>query len=165
MSDLEIRQEQPGDESAIARIVEAAFENHPHSDGSEPRIVSALRESDDLTISLVAFCEKIVGHVAFSPVRINGVRDGWYGLGPVSVLPARQNEGIGAALVRDGLQRLAAIGAAGCVVLGEPAYYARFGFAHDPHMVLPGVPPRYFQRLVIAGDVPRGEVAYAPAFS
>ena len=68
------------------------------------------------------------------------------------------------ALIEAGLQRLIARGARGCVVLGDPAYYARFGFIHDPALTFPGAPAEYFQRLVLRGDPPSGAVRYAPAF-
>jgi len=81
------------------------------------------------------------------------------------VLPDWQRRGIGAALVGAGLEDLQRIDAAGCVVLGEPGYYARFGFAHDPALTYPGaLLPRHFQRLLLRGDCPRGEVSYAAAF-
>ena len=71
----------------------------------------------------------------------------------------------GGALVEAGLEDLQRIDAAGCVVLGEPEYYARFGFAHDPALSYPGAIVReYFQRLVLRGDPPRGVVSYAAAF-
>ena len=160
-----IRPERVGDRSAIQGVVAAAFDGHPHSDGSEPGIVDALRADGDLAISLVA--EEggaIVGHVAFSPVSVSDGSEGWFGLGPVAVDPARQGEGIGTALIERGLDLLRDRGAAGCVVLGNPAYYARFGFAHDPALTYPGPPPEYFQRLVIGNSGAQGVVAYARAF-
>ena len=160
-----IRPERVGDRSAIQGVVAAAFDGHPHSDGSEPGIVDALRADGDLAISLVA--EEggaIVGHVAFSPVSVSDGSEWWAGLGPVAVDPARQGEGIGTALIERGLDLLRDRGAAGCVVLGDPAYYARFGFAHDPALTYPGPPPEYFQRLVIGNSGAQGVVAYARAF-
>ena len=160
-----IRPERVGDRSAIQGVVAAAFDGHPHSDGSEPGIVDTLRADGDLAISLVA--EEggaIVGHVAFSPVSVSDGSEGWFGLGPVAVDPARQGEGIGTALIERGLDLLRDRGAAGCVVLGDPAYYARFGFAHDPALTYPGPPPEYFQRLVIGNSGAQGVVAYARAF-
>jgi putative acetyltransferase len=56
-------------------------------------------------------------------------------------------------------------GAQGCVLLGDPAYYRRFGFAPDPRLVLPGVPPEYFQALPFGDAVPAGTVAYHAAFN
>jgi putative acetyltransferase len=107
-----------------------------------------------------------VGHVAISPVTISdGARD-WYGLGPVSVLPRCQGRGIGSRLVREALVQLRVIGGRGCVVLGEPAYYARFGFRAEPRLVLPDVPPAYSQALAFdaAGPMPVGTVSYHAAF-
>jgi putative acetyltransferase len=160
-----IRPERAGDQSAIHNVVAAAFAGQPHSDGSEPGIVDALRADGDLAISLVAEDGgEVAGHAAFSPVTISDGSEGWFGLGPVAVAPKRQREGIGAALIERGLALLHERAAAGCVVLGDPAYYARFGFAHDPALAYPGPPPEYFQRLVIGVSNASGIVTYAPAF-
>lgn len=161
---LHIRGEQPGDEQAIDRVVTAAFAGHPHSDGREPRIIAGLRAAGELTVSLVAEDPDIVGHVAFSPVTIGDGSARWFGLGPVAVTPARQREGIGDRLVRSGLDRLRGIAASGCVVLGDPDYYRRFGFVADPALLYPGPPPGYFQSLVLAGPPASGIVRYATAF-
>ena len=161
-----IRDERPGDEPAIAALTAAAFHDVAHSDGSEAAIVERLRADGDLAISLVAenLDLAIVGHAAFSPVAISDGTPRWYGLGPCSVIPLRQRAGIGSALIEEGLERLRQVGAGGCVVLGDPAYYRRFGFEHDPALAYPGPPPAYFQRLLLSGLVPRGIVSYAPAF-
>ena len=164
MTSYAIRAELPGDAEAIRGIVEAAFADAPHSAGTEPVIVESLRERGELTVSLVALADEIVGHVAFSPVRIEDGSPNWIGLGPVAVLPRRQGEGIGAALIRIGIERLRATGAAGCVVLGDPGYYGRFGFTADPRLRYPGPPAEYFQRLVLRGRAPSGVVTYSPAF-
>ena len=131
MSDYVIRAERADDTVAIAALVALAIKGVRHSDGSEPQIVERLRRAGALTVSLVA--EEgwdILGHVAFSPVTIADGTEGWFGLGPVAVTPGRQSEGIGAALVEAGLQRLHDDGASGCVVLGDPVYYQRFGFTN-----------------------------------
>lgn len=159
-----IRSELPGDVDAIRAVTTAAFAGTPYGSGSEAAIVDALRQSGALTVSLVAVDCGVVGHVAFSPVRIDGVPGNWYGLGPVSVQPERQRKGIGERLIRDGLARLMQSGAGGCVVLGDPSYYRRFGFVTDPGLHYRGAPQRYFQRLVIGGAVPSGEVTYDAAF-
>ena len=97
---MNIEQERPQDASAIRALTQAAFEGVAYSQQTEARIVDALRAAGALTISLVAMVEdRIVGHAAFSPVEINGVAGGWYGLGPVSVSPALQGQGIGQALI------------------------------------------------------------------
>ena len=159
-----IRKERPADEQAITALIDAAFRDAPHSDGTEAAIVERLRADGDLALSLVAAEGSLVGHVAFSPVTLSDGTARWYGLGPVAVSPRRQGEGIGTALVRQGLERLQAMEAGGCVVLGEPGYYGRFGFRHDPRLAFPGPPPEYFQRLVLDGEPPAGTVRYARAF-
>jgi putative acetyltransferase len=159
-----IRPERPGDETAISRVIGTAFAEADHSAGTEARIVEQLRASRSLALSLVADRDGLMGHVAFSPVEVSDGSAGWFGLGPVAVLPHRQGAGIGAALIAEGLDHLRRNGAAGCVVLGEPAYYGRFGFRHDPALVYPGPPPEYFQCLVLSGKPARGTVRYAPAF-
>jgi putative acetyltransferase len=161
-----VRPERDGDEAGIAWVINTAFAGADHSGGNEADIVRRLRSERELEASYVAATPagEIVGHVAFSPVLIDSDECGWYGLGPLAVLPDWQRRGIGAALVEAGLARLRHIDAAGCVVLGEPAYYARFGFAHDPALSYPGPPPEYFQRLVLSGEPPSGVVEYSPAF-
>lgn len=166
MSGWAIRNEQPGDEAAIAALTEAAFRIVRHSDGGESAIIARLRAAGDLALSLVVENQDkaIIGHVAFSRVTISDGTPGWYGLGPISVIPLRQGAGIGGAMASEGLTRLRAMGAGGCVVLGNPRYYGPLGFEHDPALAFPGPPPEYFQRLVLSGPVPHGTVRYAPAF-
>jgi predicted N-acetyltransferase YhbS len=162
-----IRREQDGDEAAIAQVIATAFAEEGWSDGNEAAIVSRLRDDLELESSYVAVTPAggIVGQIAFSRVRIDVHECGWFGLGPLAVLPDWQRRGIGAALVEAGLEDLRRMGAAGCVVLGEPEYYGRFGFAHDARLGYPGaVVPHHFQRLVLRGDPPSGEVSYAAAF-
>jgi putative acetyltransferase len=162
---MDIRQERPEDAAPIRAVTEAAFKGVPFSDQTEGSIIDALRSAGVLTVSLVATeGSEILGHVAFSPVHIDGAAGSWYGLGPVAVLPERQREGIGQRLVRDGLDRLERLKAQGCVVLGDPTYYGRFGFGSDPALFYAEVPPGYFQRLVFEGAAPTGEVKYHPAF-
>lgn len=164
-----IRPEQPGDTAAIRALTTEAFATAPHSSGTEAAIVDGLRAAGALTLSLVAVAEEagpnaILGYVAFSPVTIDGADSGWFGLGPVSVRTGRQRGGIGSALIREGLRRLRERGADGCVLLGDPAYYGRFGFANDPALVLEGVPPEYFMRFGFGAELPAGTVRYHAAF-
>ena len=128
-------------------------------------IVGALRAESALTLSLVAVdAGVIIGHAAFSPASLSGAPGAWYGLGPISVDPAHQGEGIGGKLIREGLERLKAIGAVGCVLLGDPAYYSRFGFEPDARLTLEGVPPEYFMRVAFSPVYGGGTVSYHPAF-
>lgn len=165
---ITLRPETPADADAIDDLVRTAFAGHPHSDGREPAIVRALRRDGQLGVSLVALDaldgDAIVGHVAFSAVRLGSGDPGWWGLGPVAVQPGRQRQGIGGALIRAGLAQLQAAGAAGCVVLGDPAYYPSFGFRAGTGLRYPGPPPEYFMALAWRGAIPTAEVRYAPAF-
>ena len=163
---LTIRDEEPRDVQAIAEVTRAAFAGHPHASDTEHFIVAALRRSGALTVSLVAEQgDRIVGHVAFSPVTIADGSQHWYGLGPVSVAPDRQRGGIGSRLIEEGLNRLRELGASGCVVLGDPKYYTRFGFAPDPQLTYAGVPPEYFLALPLGSTPAVGEVRYHTAFA
>jgi putative acetyltransferase len=162
---MKIRPECPADVAAIRGLVMAAFKGVPYGDGTEAAIVDALRHASALSLSLVAEVDgEVVAHVAFSPVTIDGAQSGWYGLGPAAVRPDRQRHGIGQALIRSGLERIRELGARGCVVLGDPAYYARFGFRSDPNLRYGDVPPAHFQLLAFDEERPNGRVAFHPAF-
>lgn len=160
-----IRPEALKDSLAIRTLTNAAFMGVEHSSQTEGAIVDALRAADALAMCLVAEQDGLViGHVAFSPVLINGADIGWVGLGPVSVSPSFQSRGVGSMLINEGLGRLATRGAQGCVVLGEPKFYSRFGFRSDHALSYGDVPPAYFQSLVLAGEPPSGEVTYHAGF-
>lgn len=161
-----IREEAPSDAAAIHAVTAAAFLNAPHTAHTEQFIVEALRKAGALSISLVAEHDgEVVGHVALSPVSISDGSTGWYGLGPISVKPELQRRGIGILLMQAALRLLRDRGAAGCVLVGDPAYYSRFGFKPEPGLVLPDVPPEYFQALPFGPSLPRGVVAFHEAFS
>lgn len=166
---MNIRAEIHSDIEQIEKLVYRAFENHPHhAPGAQPTehlIVNKLRQAEALSLSLVCEDETgLIGHIAFSPVAINGELTGWYGLGPVSVVPERQGEGIGGALIRQGLSQLKEQNAQGVVLLGEPEYYRRYGFECLPQLTLAGVPAEYFMSLVLSNHIAEGEVTYHPAF-
>ncbi|MBA8910851.1 GNAT family N-acetyltransferase [Aminobacter ciceronei] len=159
-----IRSERPADVDTIRALTRAAFADALHSSQTEAAIVDALRDAGALTLSLIAEDGgKILGHVAFSPVTVGGDA-GWYGLGPVSVWPDNQGKGIGQALIRLGLDALRGMGAKGCVLIGDPAYYSRFGFVADPAVTYDGLPPQYVQRLAFGDTVPGGEIVYHAGF-
>lgn len=161
-----IRAERPEDAGPIAGVTEAAFRDHPFSRQTEPAIVAALRAAGALSLSLVAEIDgAVVGHVAFSPVVMPDGSDGWFGVGPVSVLPERQRQGIGSMLMRAGLWRMRERGARGCVLVGPPEYYGRFGFRNDPGLVHDGVPREVFLALPFGAGAPRGQVTFHPAFA
>lgn len=161
----ELRPETAADVSAIQAVTIAAFQHATHSSHTEQLIVASLRQAGRLTVSLVATDDEIVvGHIAISPVAISDGSSGWYGLGPLSVAPQYQRRGIGSHLTRAALSDLREAGASGCVVLGEPGYYGRFGFRATPRLTLPNVPIEYFQALSFGGYQPRGTVCYHASF-
>ncbi|MBN3789037.1 N-acetyltransferase [Burkholderia sp. Ac-20353] len=162
-----LRDERKGDADAIARVIVAAFAGEPRGGQFERHIVDVLRADGALSVSLVAERDgRIVGHVAFSPVTIGAASEGWYGLAPLAVLPDCRRQSIGAGLVRTGLDALRRLGARGCVLLGEPAYYTRFGFALTGDIEFPGVPAEYLLALSFDAAAPRpsGTVRYHDAF-
>lgn len=180
---MTIRTETTADHNAIETLTYRAFENHPHHAlGAKPTehlIINKLRDAGVLTVSLVAEDDTgIIGHIALSPVAINGVVSHWYGLGPVAVAPARQGEGIGRQLIEASLTAIKSQHAAGVVLLGEPEYYGRFGFEAHTNLTLAGVPAEYFlikslcnsdcsatDKATVDQAIPVGEVTYHAAFS
>ena len=163
---MKIRLESPEDINAIEQVTIAAFDGKPYSDRTEHLIIHRLREAGALSLSLVAEMDgKIVGHIAFSIATINGEDKGWYGLGPISVSPELQKQGIGSKLIREGVSLIRKIGAKGCVLEGSPVYYQRFGFKAYPGLIYEGAPaPEYFMALPFYDEVPEGKVEFHKAF-
>lgn len=166
MKAIVIRKEEEADDDSITNVTIEAFKNHPISQLTEHFIIKALRSAGVLTVSLVAEIEeKVVGHVAFSPVTISDGTKGWYGLGPVSVLPEYQRQGVGKALINKGLSLLKEKGAQGCALVGYPDYYEKFGFKNHPEMIYEGIPQEVFLVLPFSGNLPRGTVTFHEGFS
>jgi putative acetyltransferase len=160
------RSETDADVDAIAEVTVAAFKTLEISKHTEQFIIAALRAAGALTLSLVAEMEgRVIGHIAFSPVTISDGTRNWYGLGPVSVLPAYQRQGVGTGLIREGLARLKAMNAQGCCLVGHPDYYRKFGFTNMPGLVLEGMPHEVFFALSFDGQAPQGSVAFHPGFN
>lgn len=162
---LVVRDETPADHDAITAVTIAAFARLEISDHTEQFIVEALRAAKALTVSLVAVqADKVVGHIAFSPVAISDGTSNWYGLGPVSVLPELQRQGIGKALIHTGLACLRTLGAAGCCLVGHPEYYRKFGFTTVEGLGVEGVPPDYCFALAFKDAMPKGIITFHEAF-
>lgn len=161
-----IRLETPNDIQDIEELTLAAFTGVYSDDPTEHMIVNGLREAGALSLSLVTeIDERIIGHIAFSAVTIDGADKSWSGLGPISVLPEFQNQGIGSALIKKGLVRIRELGAKGCVLTGSPDYYPRFGFKSYPQLYYEGVEEqKYFMAMPFYNDVPEGKVEYHNAF-
>jgi len=163
-----IREERSEDEAAVAAIVEQAFGRSLEAD-----LVASLRRAGAAALSLVAEQEgRVLGHILFSAVIIEGDAEGFaaVGLAPLAVLPAFQRLGIGSALVSAGLERCREIGFSRVLVLGDPAYYQRFGFtpAAAAGIRFPGeVPEEAFMAIALepgALEGCAGTVRYAPEF-
>ena len=160
-----IRKETTSDIEAITQVTITAFKTLQISNQTEQFIIKSLRNANALTISLVAEVDgQVVGHIAFSPVTISDGSPNWYGLGPVSVLPEYQKQGIGESLVNKGLSLLKAMGGKGCALVGDPNYYNRFGFRNIPDLVHEGIPQEVFLALPFTLNVPQGMVVFHEAF-
>ena len=166
IQNLLIRDELPADIPVISEVTIAAFESMEISNHTEQFIVEALRAVKALVISLVAEVDgRVVGHIAFSPVTMSDGTKDWYGLGPVSVHPDFQRQGIGKALIHEGLLRLKKLGAKGCCLVGHPQYYRQFGFRNVEGLILEGVPEDVFFVLSFDGSIPQGQVMFHEAFT
>jgi putative acetyltransferase len=160
-----IRDETDADVSVITEVTVAAFETLEISNHTEQFIIAALRVAKALTVSLVAEVDgRVIGHIAFSPLTISDGTRNWYSLGPVSVLPEFQRQGIGKALIREGLSRLKDLNAKGCCLVGHPDYYRKFGFKNMPGLVHEGVPQEVFFALSFDGHTPQGTVTFHDGF-
>ncbi|MEY4548084.1 MAG: hypothetical protein RL685_4279 [Pseudomonadota bacterium] len=162
---MRVREEQADDHDGIRALHVAAFPTP-----AEAALVDALREATHLSLSFVALeGERVIGHVAFSPIRVDGVQLG-QGLAPVAVHAEHRRRGVAAQLIREGLAGCRAAEAGLVVVLGDPRYYSRFGFA--PARLL-ALRDEYaggdaFQALeLVRGTVPAegGLVCYCPEFA
>jgi putative acetyltransferase len=160
-----IRPETDADVGAIDEVTVAAFKTLEISNHTEQFVIAALRAAKALTVSPVAELDgRVVGHLAVSPVTISDGTPNWYGLGPVSVLPEYQRQGIGKALMQEGLSRLKDLNARGCCLVGHPDYYRKFGFQNMPRLVHEGVPPEVFLALSFDGHTPQGTVTFHEGF-
>ena len=160
-----IRLEQPADTDAIRELVGLAFTGHPYSSGTEPLIIDALRADGALELSLVAEVDSaVVAHIAFSAAAVGDSSSGWFVVGPVAVRPDYQGRGIGRTLIEASLDVMRSRNARGCVLVGDPDLYRRFGFGRCPGVTWSGVPDEYVLCLPFGGEEPDGEIAYHPAF-
>lgn len=162
---IQIRSEQAADTGRIAEVTRLAFREAAHTCGREDWLVEALRAAGALTCSLVAESDLgIVGHVAASPVTVSRSTGDWYGIGPISVLPQCQRQGIGSRLMDAVLTQVRSKGAQGCVLVGDPRFYTRFGFRSDGLLVVPEAPPEVTLSLRFRPCDDRGLVTFHPAF-
>jgi len=129
MTQVEIREERGGDEEPIANLLRAAFPGE-----EEAALVERLRRGGEIVASLVAERSGVVvGYLAFSRTWLKNAngRDELAWLAPVAVDPEYQNIGVGSSLIKAGLLLCGELGVATAIVLGDPSYYARFGFSSE----------------------------------
>jgi putative acetyltransferase len=166
---MRVRTESPADRDLVHRVHARAFPSD-----AEARLVDALRELTEPHFSLVAELRAgdVVGHILFTPVEVHSDSNTFraMGLGPMAVLPSRQRQGVGSALVEAGLVACRAAGELIVVVLGHPSFYPRFGFrpAWDRglYYIAPG-PNAAFMVAELECDALQGrsgEVLYHAAF-
>jgi putative acetyltransferase len=161
-----IRTEERGDIEDIFKVTHDAFTGKAYSSGTEAQIINQLRNDGDLTLSMVAVNnDGIVGHIAFSPVTIQGKHNHWFGLGPVSVVPHLQRQGIGTTLINAGLLKMQDSDACGVALIGNPDYYCRFGFTSNNQLTCGNTPAAFVQYLAWRGTAPSGEVQFCNGFN
>ena len=163
---MRIRSQTDADDSAVWQVNEAAFPTPV-----EAGLVERLRAEADPVVSLVAEDDDgLVGHILFSPVSLSADADfPAMGLAPMAVLPNRQRQGIGAALIREGLDACRKLGCRAVFVLGHPDYYPRFGFVAASRFGIEcrfEVPDEAFMALELEPDALKGlagKMRYHPA--
>jgi putative acetyltransferase len=163
---IHVRPEQSADTGTIREVVRLAFTGHPVSQGTEPAIIDALRADDALALSLVAEVDgEVVGHIAYSAAGVGETASGWFLVGPLAVRPDLQGRGVGRALLEAGDDAMRQRGALGCVLVGDPDFYRRFGFKRCADVTWPHVPDEYVLSLPLGDAEPAGEIAFHPAFA
>jgi putative acetyltransferase len=168
-----IRRETAADQAAIHAVHSEAFRREANVTPVEAPLVDELRAEGDLVnaLSLVALHDgEVVGHVCCSRARLGDDKKAAVGLGPLGVLPAHQTSGVGSALVHAVVAAADALGHGLVVLVGEPAYYSRFGFVPAADLAITAPDPRwgrYFQARTLSAYAPTqaGAFEYAPAFS
>jgi putative acetyltransferase len=161
---MKLHLEETADEAALRAIYEATF-----GQLTEATLVQNLRTDGDLILSLIAYWDEPVGHIAFSGLSLDSAPSiRGCGLAPLAIIPAAQGQGVGTLLVKEGLKRMKAEGYDVVLVLGEPEYYGRFGFttklARQLKTLYDGP---YLQALALSdkGKEAHGPVSYARAFA
>ncbi|MBN1235330.1 MAG: N-acetyltransferase [Methanotrichaceae archaeon] len=153
-----IREERKKDREAIRAVNEKAF-----GQPAEASIVDKLRKSCPALLSLVALDgDEVVGHILFSPAKIEGDSKAIEGMGlaPMAVQPAWQRQGIGTRLIKRGIEMLRSRGCPFIIVLGHAEYYPRFGFVsasgHGIASQWDGVPNEAFMILILDQSAMKG---------
>lgn len=162
---LVIRPETPADYTAIHDVTRRAFAPMAYADGNEQDLIDRFRKAGALALSLVAERDgAVVGQVTFTEAFATDGSPGWYALGPVAVEPDLQTQHIGSELIETGIAMLRERDAAGCVLVGNPAYYSRFGFRPFPDLCPDGEPAEFYQILPLRVATPESVISFHPLF-
>lgn len=160
-----IRPERTDDHVTIYDITKRAFAPMPFSDGDEQELIGRFRDAGVLALSLVADMDgTVVGQITLTPAFAADDSAGWFALGPIAVAPEFQSKKIGSKLIDAAIVWLHEQEAAGCVLVGNPAYYNRFGFAQYPALAPNGEPSEYYQILPLRVQEPSVVVDFHPLF-
>lgn len=160
-----IRPERADDDAAIYDVTKRAFAPMPFSDGDEQELIGRFREAGVLALSLVAeMDDRVVGQITLTPACAADCSPGWFALGPIAVAPEYQSMKIGSKLMEAAIAWLRGHDAAGCVLVGNPAYYSRFGFKSYPDLAPEGEPAEYYQILPLRVQEPNVVVGFHPLF-
>ena len=163
---INIRTARPQDYEAIDAVLRRAFAEATYSNQTEGELVAALYKRNRIALALIAESDgAVIGYLSFTHARMDGLDGDIYCLAPLAVDPDRHKRGIGAALTEAGLEGLRDLGAAACVVYGDPAYYGRFGFEANPGVTSPGLEQQYFQVLFFGSTQAQGSVTLDPLFA
>ncbi|KAJ4458206.1 putative GNAT family N-acetyltransferase [Paratrimastix pyriformis] len=164
MSTVIVRDQTQADCAAVFDLVQEAFSTMKYACGREQIVASRLFESGEAVMLVAEDQGVIVGQASFSRVKIQGAEQ-WWGLGPIATTPSRQRQGIARKMLETGLARLRTMGAAGCVLVGDPAFYMRFGFLQGTGLYFEGVPAENFLALPFTtASVSSGQVHFHAAF-
>lgn len=165
LTNILIRPEEPRDHQSIYDVTKRAFAPMPFAGGNEQDLINVLRSVGALSLSLVAEQHrKIVGHVALTPATHDSGAEGWFGLGPISVEPALQRQGVGGMLISEAIAWMKARNARGCILVGDTNYYSRHGFITSAANTPEKEPPEYFMVLPFENPIPEGRFSFHSAF-
>ncbi len=165
LTDVLIRPERPEDIQAIHDVTKRAFATMSYAGGDEQLLPARFRKAGALALSLVAELDgKIVGQLTLTPAFAADESPGWFALGPISVAPETQKQGIGTKMIEAAKAWMREKSAAGCVLIGNPTYYSRFGWLGFPDIAPEGEPPEFYQILPLGVAEPATIVSFHPLF-
>lgn len=163
--DVLVRPERPEDRQAIFDVTQRAFAPMPYAGGDEQLLPDRFRDANALALSLVAEKDgRVMGQITLTPATPADRSTGWYAIGPVSVEPAIQHQGVGSLLIRAAIAWMREQGGTGCVLVGNPEYYSRFGFHRFPSLTPTGEPAEFYQMLSLDGREPDVVVHFHPLY-